>query len=214
MPQTGWIRAGGSPSRRSSSRAAGRRDRAGKGLIVMRLWLPPDGGRGRPLPGWQRYGKKDRQAPVVSGTGDRDEAGFPHAGGRGQGKTWAGKAAGQCCAYGFLAFVRRWPGRQSAKNRLPAQGGKGLSRPCLSSVPCFHRIPGGGCQAGGTGPVTGNTETGLCLFPGASRRRHCLSGWLPQGVLLDAAYIILVLLAKIKKWGKSKKKLASVGRIL
>ena len=45
MPQTGWMRAGGSPSRRSSSRAAGRRRKADSALIAM-LLMPP-----WPLPG-------------------------------------------------------------------------------------------------------------------------------------------------------------------
>lgn len=162
------------------------------------------------MPGSQRCGKKNRQAPAVSGTGDRE--GLSHAGGRGQGRTWAGKAAGQYCACGFLAFVRRWPGRQSAKNRLPVQGGRacpGLA--CLSSRTVIAS-PGGGCQADGTGPVTGNTAgRSVPVSGGASRRRQASARLDPAGRPVGDIYIILILLAKIKKMGKIEKKACQCG---
>ena len=217
MPQTGWMRAGGSPNRRSSSRAAGRRSRADSTLIATPLWSLPGDGCG-PLPDRRRYGKEGRPVSGVPGTGHGDEERRSHAGGQEQGKTWAGKAVGQCCACGFLAFFRPWPGRQSAKNRLPVQEEGRLSGTGRGAVTRFHRISRGGDDGRRLHPCFRGCLVNGSIFPAADPwgRPQAAASVRPfsAGNPVGAVCIFLILRLKNKKWEKSKKKLASGGRIL
>ena len=110
---------------------------------------------------------------AASGAGGGKRCRFPRAGGQGQDKTWAGKAGGQCCACGFLAFFRPWPGRQSAKNRLPAQG-EGRCHPFLSAfIPRFQRISRkGGTRRMAQIPSWHMAGRPLCLLAGLFRGRQ------------------------------------------
>ena len=118
MPQTGWMRAGGSPNRRSSSRAAGRRSRADSALIAMLLCVRPSSAD------W-RAGRGDGPAPAVSGTGSGDSRALARAVHGGGGKTRAGRSGGQCGAWGILAVFPASAGLPVCeKTAACARGGK------------------------------------------------------------------------------------------
>ena len=171
-----------------------------------------------PLPDRRRYGKEGRPVSGVPGTGHGDEERLPRVEGQGQGKTRAGKAVGQCWACGFLAVCRTWPGRQSAKNRLPVQEEGRLFRRWPGAITRFHRISKGGDDGRRLHPCFRGCLVNGSIFPAADPwgcpQAAASVRPFSAGNPVGAVCIFLILRLKNKKWEKSKKKLASGGRIL